>query len=380
MPDRRLLISCLAASASSLLLSVFLHSQWTTSALYSDVQAFWARSYVSQGLVPYSSPSNFLEYPPVSGLVLYSARGIGGAIAGAVGGEYAGYYLGFSLLTIAAGVAMAWSTWGLGSRLGVSTNPLYFFLPSLVVYGLYNFDVFNALFIVLALELFVLGRRDLSAVFFSVAIATKLVALVLLPVFLLELTGRRERGRYALVLALVAGASFLPIAAVNPAYFGQFASFFGGWRLEDAWYSWIFQDLYSKAAKEFGLALLALLLLRVYTLKMPLAQKSFLALSSYLLSTPIYAPQFNVMMIPLVAVLALSAPWLYLWEVFNALIIITWFSFPNAAMPWTVPQTMALLRSASLAMLSLSVANGAGHSIVRWMKVRAGLSVQETLA
>jgi hypothetical protein len=105
---------------------------------------------------------------------------------------------------------------------------------------------------------------------------------------------------------------------------------------------------------------------------MPLVPRSFIALSAYLLGTYIYAPQFNVMLIPLMAVLAVTSPFVYLLDVFNALIILTWFTVPDSTHPWTLPQAMALLRSASLALLSLSIASSSGHSLISWIRVRTG--------
>ncbi|HYC12115.1 MAG TPA: hypothetical protein VEC02_05585, partial [Nitrososphaerales archaeon] len=159
MLDRRLLVACISSSLAGILLSVFLHSNWSSPNLYSDISSFWGRSWVASGQVPYSSSASFLEYPPVSGIVLYASRAIGGAISGAVGGVYSGYYTVFSVMSLGAAVVIAWSTWRLAGDLGVKLNPVYFLLPSMIIYGIYNFDLFNALFIVLCLQFFVEKRR-----------------------------------------------------------------------------------------------------------------------------------------------------------------------------------------------------------------------------
>jgi len=376
MASRRLLLACISASLAGVLVSAYLHSNLNPNPIYSDLQTFWTRDWVIAGQVPYS-PGAFLEYPPVSGLVLYFARTLGGIVAGVAGSIYAGYYDSFTALSLLAAVGIGWSTWRLAGAMNVKVNPLYFLLPSMLIYGVYNFDLFNALFIVLCLQFFVQKRKGWSAILMGVAIATKFVAAVLIPVFLLELTGWKERGRYFAISVMVAGAIFVPIAVFNFGYFSQFLSFYSGWGLEDAWYIWIFGNPFSEPAKLFGAALLIVLLLRVYTLKMPLVQRSFLALAAYLFSTTVYAPQFNLMLIPLVAVLALDSPWLYSMELFNALIILTWFSVPlgpntGPTLPWTVPQAVALVRSASLALLGLSVASASGHSLPGWLKARLG--------
>jgi len=370
--DRRILLATISSSVAGILLSAFIHSNLTVTNFYSDIGSFFTRTWVASGQVPYSSSAAFLEYPPVSGVLLYASRLIGGSVSGAFGGIYAGYYWTFSALSLVAAAVLGWSTWRLANALGTKLNPVYFLLPSMVIYGIYNFDLFNALFIVLSLQLFVEKRRDTSAVLLGVALATKFVAGVMLPIFLIELEGGRERVRYLVLSLVAAGVFFVPIALFNFGYFHQFLSFYSGWGLEDAWYIWIFGDPFSHAAKAFGLVLLALLLFRVYTLKMPLVQKCFLALSAYLLSTYIYAPQFNVMLVPLVAVLAITSPSLYLMEVFNALLILTWFTTLDPTHAWTVPQLMALLRSAFLGLLCISIASSTGHSLTDWMKARLG--------
>ena len=377
MDNRTALLGAVGSSVAAIFFSAFLHSGSSVPMIYSDIASFWGRSWVAAGQVPYSSAATFFEYPPMSGAFLYAARVLGGLLAGYAGGLYSGYYDSFSALSLAAAAVTGWSTWRLARALGSKLNPLYFFLPSMLVYGVYNFDLFDAMFVVLALQFFLEKRAWRSAVFLGLAIATKGIAIVLLPLFLMELAGGRAKAEYLVASLATVGVTLLPIAVYNFGFFGQFISFFAHWGLEDAWYIWIFGNPFSHAAKDFGYAVLGLLLVRVYTMKMPLVPRSFLALTAYLLGTYIYAPQFNVTLIPLLAVMAVTTPALYFFEVFNAMIIFTWFTVPATATggptyPWTLPQTMALLRSASLALVGLSVAGRSGHSLVKWLGGLAG--------
>jgi hypothetical protein len=326
-------------------LSFILHSPWSTPNIYSDIGSLWGRPEIQQGLVPYFQ--FFLEYPPVSGCIIYVAR--------VIGGGYEGYYSVFGFISLAAALVLAWSCWRITKVLGSRLNPLYFFLPSVIIYGVYNFDLFNALFIILSLQLFLEGRKGASALALGLSIATKLVGAFLLPIYLLELRERKLRLRYLLVTAAVVACFYLPIVLLNLKDLYQFYNYLKGWGLEDAWYVWIFQDPMSGYAKWFGLAVTGVLLIRVCTLKVPLAARVFLGLAAYLFGAYIYAPQFNLMLIPLVIVLAVDDPSLYAWEVFNVLIILTWFSVTHPTLPWTVPQAMALLRTGSLAWLSIDL-------------------------
>ena len=402
-------------------LSFMLHSNWSNPNIYSDIGSFWGRWVqqgsvvyypVQQGWVPYFQ--FFFEYPPISGCILYLAR--------IIGGDYDGYLSAFGVMSLVAALVMAWSCWRVANALGTRLNPLYFFLPSMIIYGFYNFDLFNALFIILSLQFFLEDRKGASAVTLGLSIATKLVGVVILPIYFLELrklkepkteggmvirsdsqllTGQMSKGwgtkgggylgrlkeardllkkigsatlewmqrnrlglRYLLITAAVVALFYLPIALLNFKDLSQFYVYLRDWGLEDAWYIWIFQDPFSAYAKWFGVAVTGILLLRVYTLKLSLAPRAFLGLAAYLLGTTIYAPQYNLMMIPLVIVLAIDDPSLYAWEVFNALIILTWFLswVTSPTLPWTLPQAMALLRTASLAWLCLALLhkNGIG--------------------
>jgi hypothetical protein len=339
-------------------LSFMIHSPWSDPNIYSDIGSFWGRPEIQRGLVPYFQW--FFEYPPISGYIVYLSR--------IIGGNYDGYYTAFGVMSLVAALVLAWSCWRVAKVLGARLNPLYFFLPSIIIYGIYNLDLFNALFIILSLQLFLENRKEASAAALGLSIATKLVGGVLLPIYLLELKGNRTRLRYLLIAAAIVAFFYLPILFRNPNDLYQFYTYFRNWGLEDAWYIWIFQNPFSTYAKWFGLALTGVLLLRVYTLKVSLVPRVFLGLAAYLLGAYIYAPQFNLMLIPLVVVLAIDDPSLYAWEVFNALIILTWFlptPLPTSVCPsipqscptlaWTLPQTMALLRTASLAWLCLAL-------------------------
>jgi len=305
-------------------------------------------------------------------MILYFARAVGSGLQT--------FYGTFSALSLVAAAGVAWGCWALSRRLGRELNPLFFMMPSFIIYGIYNFDIFQALFVILSILTFVRGKRTLSAVSLGLGICTKLTCIVLLPIFVIELRGNRERLKYFGVLAAVVAALNLPIVLLNFGNFLQGYQFLGNWGLEDSWYVWIFQNPATWGyAKLFGLGVTGLLLLRVYTLKTSLMAKSFLAIAAYLLGTYIYSPQFNILVIPLIAVLDVQHPALYPWDGFNVMIILTWF-IPNTqpTLAWTWPQLFALLRAACLAWLCVSVASREGSSLLMWMKARIRPRMRES--
>jgi hypothetical protein len=366
--DRTSLYACVAAAMASMTLSFLLHSPWSIPNLYSDIHAFWARSWVQDGQIPYLHA--FFEYPPISGFLIYVSR--------IIGRNYDGYYATFGIMCIAAAGLLAWSCWRISKALNSRLNPLYFLLPSMIIYGVYSFDLFHALFIALSLQMFLEGRKSSSAIMLSLAIATKLVSVVLLPVYIIELRSLRPTLKYLALVSVSLGVIGVPLALLNFNYFIQFYQYFKTYGLEDAWYVWIFQNPASWGyAKIFGLALMALLLLETYTLKISLVPKLYLALVAFVIGTYVYAPQFNLMLIPIIAVLGIESPSLFFWEVFNAAIILTWFGVSDPTAAGTLPQLMSLLRFGALVWLSSSVLGKYGvHPMASFRRyIRQGYTV-----
>lgn len=370
MEKRGTLTASVAAIFSGLLISFVLHDSNSVPNIYSDIGSFWGRGWVQAGQLPYIH--EFFEYPPASGLLLYVAR--------IVGGTQGGYYDAFGAMSLVAGVVLAWSCWKIAKKLGRQLNPLYFMLPSILIYGIYNFDLFHAMFVMLSLQALLYGRKSASALSLGLAISTKLVSVVLVPVFLIEIHNKRDAVKFVALVAAVVAAFNLPFIVANFQSWLQTYTYLRTWGLEDAWFGWIFQDPACATsatcatwgyAKIFGFALMGALLLRIYTLRIDVTTKTFLALTAYLLGTYIYAPQFNLLLLPLVAVLALDHPSVYLWDTFNAMIILTWFiGYPGTTaqpwqptLPWTLPQEFALLRAVMLAWMALWVLKQQGWNL-----------------
>ncbi len=351
MDSRNSLYASISAISSGILLSFVLHNPYSVPNIYSDIVSFWSRIWVSQGQFPYVQ--SFFEYPTISGLILYSAR--------VIGGNLIGYYDAFSFFSFIAAIGVAWSSWKITRTIGRNLNPVFFLMPSIIIYGIYNFDLFHILFILLSLQALLIGRKSLSGIMLALAIATKLTSVVLIPVYLLEIKGSRERLKFIAIISSVFSMFNVPFILINFGNWFQTFTFLRNWGLEDAWYVWIFQNPASwDYAKYFGFGIMGVLLIRIYASKASLVTKTFLALAAYLLGTYIYAPQFNLLLIPLVAIVGLEDVSVYLWDAFNALIILTWFIQPNPVMAGSIPQIFALLRDVALVGMTLVLLNREG--------------------
>ncbi len=354
MASRKSLYACLAAAFASLLVSADLHDPLSVPNIYSDIISFWGRSWVAQGSLPYVSQG--FEYPTLSGVILYVAR--------TIGGSELGYYYTFTAMSFVSTGVLVWACWKVAKKRGKDLKPLYFLLPSFIIYGIYNFDIFHVTFAMLGLLALMSGKRTSSALALGLAIATKLTTFVLIPVFLLEIREWKGMTKFMVVLLATLAAVNLPFIVANYGNWIYTYTFQRGYGLEEAWYVWIFQNPSTwGAAKSFGLALMGLLLLRVYTLRVDVVTRSYLAITAYLLGTYVYAPQWNLLLIPFAAVLALDTPSMYIWEACNAMIILTWFDQSNPTMAWTIPQEFALVRDVMLVVMTLSLMRREGWSL-----------------
>ncbi|MGI0080254.1 MAG: glycosyltransferase 87 family protein, partial [Nitrososphaerales archaeon] len=254
MDHRNSLYASISAISSGILLSFVLHDPSSIPNIYSDIVSFWGRQWVSAGQIPYVQ--SFFEYPTISGLILYSAR--------IIGASFAGYYEVFSLFSFIAAIGVAWSSWKIARKIGKNLNPVFFLMPSIIIYGIYNFDLFHILFILLSLQALLIRRRSLSGIMLALAIATKLTSVVLIPVYLLEIKGSRERVKFATITGLVYSIFNVPFILINFGNWFQTFTYLRNWGLEDAWYVWIFQNPASwDYAKYFGFGIMGILLIRI---------------------------------------------------------------------------------------------------------------------
>jgi hypothetical protein len=313
-------------------LSLILHYPGMSWTVYSDVVGLWYREEEMGWKMP--CIEFFLEYPPASCFLLAASNLLGG-------NNLTSYYMVFGLLSLPAYLVF-----------GLAIHRLYrqdirkiiaLVSPSLIVYGIYNFDHFVAAALALSVYLHVRGKPFLSALSLGVAVSLKLIPLILLPLYI---TANPKR----VTLGFLAGvAPYLPVAILNPGYFPEFYRFHSGWGLENAWYLWLAGDPFSISAKLFGFWLMIVLIVRSYISNAGFAVKTFHILSAWLLTSYVFTPQMALWLLPMIPAFGNLA---LLWpavDLSNVLIIYTWFTTPTPTHPWTLPQVMALIRAATLA-------------------------------
>lgn len=242
------------------------------------------------------------------------------------------------------------------------------FVPSVVIFGAYNFDIIQAFFVILALYLFIAqDKPSTSAGALGFAIGTKLFATVLIPFLLQDL--RRSKGikvsrNYALISLGVPGALNIPFALLNYSNWISGYTYFKTWGLEDTFLVWIFSSRSSWGIAEFvsaGLVVLSIIAIFVFLRDRPLLVRCFLAMGSFLLFSYISAPQMNLDLLPFFAVVPLvPLPLFYFFEATTATFSALWYSFPDPRSPGIV-QAVALIRQIALLSILIVVWKVSGH-------------------
>ncbi len=326
----------LAMAFSSWLISFYIHHPMVEGSVYSDIVSFWHREpRLQASLIP--CLQYFFEYPPASCLITYVSRMLGG-------GGLVGYYVVFSLLSLPAYIGIALTL----KRFAGLTASLFIIAPSMVLYGVYNFDHFLSVFLIASLLAYTRGRIGVSAFFLGLGFSVKLFTVLLLPILLAEVNEWRRR--LHVLFHFIAGALpfWLPVLLLNPRWLPDFLSFHASWGLENSWIIWLSNNPFSPSSKFLGFLTAAILVFRAYGASASYESKAFLVLSGFLIGSPTFTPQMVLWLIPLIAANTRLWLWLPLLEAANAGIILTWFATDSPIMPWTPPQTMSLLRAAAL--------------------------------
>lgn len=357
MNMRELLILILITSSLIGLGTIF-HSPFSKPNLYTDILGFFWYDFAEKNKMPYldvdESGSPF-EYPFFSGLL--------SILAWKIGVDLQGFYTVYSIIVLISAIAMSYAALNISGNLTYTL--VYMVAPSLIVYGIYGYDVILTALTSLSILTFIRGRYILSAILLALGFHTKFLSILFLPYAIIKLSGR-ERLKY---LASFGALTLTPIA-VFPEAFKKILDHHIHWSLKNAWYIHIFPDAASpvgpnpapgaEAAKLFGF--IGFTLLYLYILRRELKPEQFmlLAISSYLLFTSRYSPQTNILLLPFIPALGILMPGFPVWELSNATIIFTWFTTSEPFKPWSLPQTMSLIRFIALSTMFIQSLHATG--------------------
>jgi uncharacterized membrane protein len=350
---------------------------------YSDLSALYGAREINKDVWPYSSPENSVEYPVITGIVMWAT--------GLLIGDENGYRQYFDLnalliafLMIAAAVIV---------RRMRPEYASYFPLAPAVIGSLYiNWDLWAVVPALISLLLFSRQRRNLSALFLGIAIATKFFPIVILIGVSLVMWRSERRIKLLQFFAITFGTWALiniPVALSN---------YDGWWRffklnierkndLGSLWYALSLLKLPTLDLNYFSilLFLLTLFALTYFYRLIPASREqnanlmtiSFLAVAAFVTISKVYSPQYILWLTPL-AVIAMTrseerrAFWI--WQGGEALYhLAIWqylasYTGAKFGMPTNIYALVILIRIATLAHFSAALIRTA----------RLGISPQST--
>ena len=278
---------------------------------YSDLSALYGARGISNDQWPYTSAENSVEYPVVTGVVMW----LTGKLIKDPNG-YRQYFdinaLFLALLMIVASL-LVW-------RLRPEFAALFPLAPAVIGSLYINWDLWAVVPALLSLYLFAIHKRTLSAIALGIAIATKFFPVVLLIGFLLSLWQRKkwlQLWSYLGITSLSWAAINIPVALQN----------FDGW--------WRFFKLNIERGNDLGSLWYALTLLNQPTINISwltgllyifavisivmfyryvadpqrenenLWTVSFLLVAAFVTMSRVYSPQYIIWLTPL-AVIAIT--------------------------------------------------------------------------
>ena len=278
---------------------------------YSDISALYGAREVNTDQWPYASSDNSVEYPVLTGVVMWAT--------GLLIDDPNGYrpYFDLNILLIAlllfASVFILW-------RLKPEYVALFPIAPAVFGSLFINWDIYAVLFALLSLYFYKVQKLDLSALFMGVAISTKFYPGVILFGIALIFWNQKEITkliRYLLVTFLSWVVINLPVALTN---------FDGWWRffklnidrdsdLGSIWYAAALLKWPQPNVNNITIILFLIALMAIGVFYFAVAQSrsdfanlatvAFLTVAAFVTISKVYSPQYILWLTPL-AVLAMT--------------------------------------------------------------------------
>jgi uncharacterized membrane protein len=278
---------------------------------YSDISALYGAREINTDKWPYTSAENAVEYPVLTGVVMWAT--------GLLVGDPSGYRTYFdinALLIILLLFASVFTLW----RIKPDYVALFPIAPAVFGSLLINWDIYAVLFALLSLYFYKDNKMDLSALFLGVAIATKFYPGVMLFGIALIFWKNKAFNQLLRYLVITIGSWLvinLPFATIN---------FDGWWRffklnierdndLGSLWYAAALLDLPSGNLNNLTIIAFVLALGAIGVLYFSLTEHrsdfenlvliAFLTVAAFVTISKVYSPQYILWLTPL-AVLAMT--------------------------------------------------------------------------
>lgn len=272
---------------------------------YSDLSALYGAREINVDNWPYASAGNSVEYPVITGVVMWAT----GLLIGDENGYRSYFDLNAFLIALLL-IAAALLLWRLKPEFWL----LFLFAPAAMASLYINWDLWAVLPALLAIYMFKVKRYDLSALALGIAIATKFFPIVILLGVGLHFLHRREKMRliqYSAITIATWGAVNLPVAFTN---FDGWSRFYKmnierGTDLGSIWYAFQLLGRELPSSIFFTLLLLGLAVFGIGKIYVEnrgdrsefdnFALVAFLAVAVFVTLSKVYSPQYVLWLTPL---------------------------------------------------------------------------------
>lgn len=325
--------------------SLLLHNPLSTTKIYDDISYFWTERPEIHGYeIPYVNYN--LEYPVISGLVLYLSS---------QWHDIFGYYVTFSLITLSFVVI---STFIVDKILLISGQPrnraIYYIIltPVFVIYSVYSFDWIGIGFLLLSIYFCHKKNIQLSGAFMGLAIATRIIPIICIPFIVREFKSWKEKISF---LAITAIAWLVPnIYFILQNYDGFLYTYIfqNSWHVEDSWLIVFGLDFPEKQYVSLGL-FIPLLVLIYFRRRLNIWESCFLAILAFVITSYKFPPQYMILLLPFFALVRTNYPLFIVSIILDASIILLLPTFQSLGLAsWYISspiQWIAILRQVILA-------------------------------
>ncbi len=328
----------LIASTALYIVSIWEHLPGINPSHYSDISSVFWREGIGQGahLIPYLQ--FMFEYPVIVGLLVHVCSSVrlyipdfSSAMTVYVFLMDAILYF-FAMGTIITLYKVVEKARGQVSRIW----KCFLVAPSFVMFVTFNWDIIAIFFSTLALYFFLKDDRTKADISLGLGISAKLYPCMLIPVFMLEEHSWRRRFRRVITPISVFFLMNSPFLILNFSQWFETVKYHSAWGIEDSWLIFLFPDQMDPNAHYVGLAVLIYLVYkglstsskREYgSLSERVITRGFLMYVAWLFGNYVVTPQMALILLPfyvLIPSIPLAA--IFTAEIFNALIIVLWFS------------------------------------------------------
>jgi len=280
-------------------------------ACYSDLPALFGERGLITNTWPYSSATNAVEYPPVTGVVMWATSFIVSDLVSDNGDKYRNYFdvnaLLIALLFIASVIFL--------KKLKPQLWYLFPVAPAVVASLYINWDIWAVVSALAAIYYFDVGKYNKSAIALGLSIATKFFPIVLLLPIALILFRKSKVKELIMYLAITSATWLLinlPFIITTPVGWFRFfklnseraANWGSIWHALEI-FGWEISPLNLISIIAFAILALAFMLFVYGIPEVPtLASIAFFLVAIFAITSKVYSPQYVLWLTPL-AILAM---------------------------------------------------------------------------